>query len=265
MKIQLASDLHTEFFRRGASAERLIPRAPDAEVLVLAGDIATALDIVDLFGDWPVPVVYVAGNHEFYRHDMSEIRSGLRSVCAGTSVHFLDNDALVLNGVLFVGSTLWTDYRLGEPHCSQQEAMKIAAQGLNDHQLIRRDGDTFSPADALSEHHAARAWLIGELSNTKGRFESTVVVTHHGPHATSVHERYREDPLSAAFVSDLGDLLQLANLWLHGHVHDSFDYVAHGCRVVANPRGYPLEPRLRTRSELRFENAAFEPMLVVDT
>jgi predicted phosphohydrolase len=262
MRIQLASDLHMEFLRRTPRADGLIPDAPDADVLVLAGDVAVALDVVDHFGDWPVPVVYIAGNHEFYGHDIDVIRAGLKDVCAGTSVRFLDNEAMVVNGVRFLGSTLWTDYRLYEPHCSQSAAMRVAGQALNDHRLIKRGAGAFTPEQALTEHVAARTWLAEQLCTS---FDGkTVVVTHHAPHAGSVHQRYSNDPLTAAFVSDLRELLPLASLWMHGHVHDGFDYLAHGCRVVANPRGYPLLPSRGTRSELLFENAAFEPMLVVE-
>ena len=32
-----------------------------------------------------------------------------------------------------------------------------------------------------------------------------------------------------------------AQLWIHGHTHDSFDYVVNGTRVVCNPRGIRAE------------------------
>lgn len=92
------------------------------------------------------------------------MRAGLRDVCTGTSVHFLDNQALVLNGVLFLGPTRWTDYPLYEPHHSQSSAMRVAAAGLNDHRQVERDGHAFTPEQALAEHQEARMWLSKELS-----------------------------------------------------------------------------------------------------
>jgi Icc-related predicted phosphoesterase len=102
--------------------------------------------------------------------------------------------------------------------------------------LGTRSGELFSPEHALRDHEVSRAWLERELSQDYDG--ATVVITHHAPHPLSVHPRYAGDPTNAAFASDLTELVQLADVWLHGHVHDSFDYRVAGCRVVANPRGY---------------------------
>jgi hypothetical protein len=154
----------------------------------------------------------------------------------GTSARFLDNSVVDFGGTRFLGTTLWTDYRL-QPDVPQARSMDVAARGLADHGRIRHGFGLFSPADAPAEHLASPAWLERELSTPyDGR---TVVISHHGPHPGSVHPRYAGDPLNAAFVSDLSPLLGGASLWLHGHVLDSFDYTVHGCRVVANPLGYP--------------------------
>lgn len=113
MKIQLASDLHLEFLQRDFPGERLICPAHEADLLVLAGDIANGTDAISLFKDWPVPVLYVAGNHEFYHRSFEITRTALRHAAAGTAVHFLDNDVVDFGGVRFLGCTLWTDYRFG--------------------------------------------------------------------------------------------------------------------------------------------------------
>ena len=92
-----------------------------------------------------------------------------------------------------------------------------------------------------------------------------MVITHHGPHPLSVHPRYAGDPVNAAFVSDLSELLPKADLWLHGHVHDSFDYKVGNCRVVANPLGYPSNLRsVGNAIELVFENRTFGWACVID-
>lgn len=93
-----------------------------------------------------------------------------------------------------------------------------------------------------------------------------MVVSHHGPHLLSVHPRYAGDATNAAFVSDtLDDLLSKANLWVHGHVHDSFDYTVRGCRIVANPCGYAQNRnRAGKASELLFENPVFQWACVID-
>lgn len=260
MKIQLASDLHVEFFPSYLRRQRLMPCAPEADVLVLPGDVSLGAEVVELFADWPVPVIFVAGNHEFYRGEMAKVRDELKRASAGTAVRFLDNETETIGYVRFLGSTLWTDYRLGEPELPQDMAMSAAAASLNDHRLIRVEGHAFRPQDALAEHLTARSWLEAELQRPHDG--PTVVVTHHGPHRVSTHPRYARDALNPAFNSDLSPLLPRATLWVHGHVHDAFDYVAGGCRVVANPRGYPAGT---TRTgETAFENAAFCPVCVLD-
>lgn len=226
MKLQIASDLHLEFLQRMFPGERLISPAYGADVLVLAGDIANGIQAIELFRDWPVPVLYLAGNHEFYGHAIEQVRTDLRKVAAGTSVVFMDNDVVDFGGVRFLGTTLWTDYRL-ERDRTQRQLMENAELRINDHFRIQCSDGKFTRTKALAEHELARAWLAHELD--KPYVGKTVVVSHHGPHPLSVHPRYAGEALNAAFVSNLTELLPKADLWIHGHVHDNFDYLR--CRV----------------------------------
>lgn len=268
MKIQLASDLHLEFLRDVFPDERLILPAHGADILVLAGDIAEGTRAIELFAQWPTPVLYVAGNHEFYSQSFDQLRKDLRRATDGTSVHFLDKDVADFGGVRFLGATLWTDYCLFSP-LMQPDLMKYAEGRLNDHRLIRTNDGVFNTAAALAEHERARRWLEQELA--KPYDGKTVVITHHGPHPLSIHPRYLHphppgSPLNAAFVSNsLDSLLAKADLWVHGHVHDNFDYTVHGCRVIANPRGYVLNRYEASKAtELNFENPVFQWACVID-
>lgn len=263
MRIQLASDLHLEFLARQFPGETLIRPAHQADVLVLAGDVGHAADAIALFADWPVPVLYVLGNHEFYGGCIETVRAELAGATAGTSVRVLERDVVDFGGVRFLGCTLWTNYRL-RSNRTQRHLMEHAALRLNDHRLVQiRPGEQFTPEHALNDHEASRVWLAQQLSEPyEGK---TVVVTHHAPHALSVHPRYAGDPMNAAFASELPELLQMADVWLHGHVHDSFDYTVEGCRVVANPRGYARNAgAARDVGTLRFENKAFVHDFVID-
>jgi len=262
MKIQLASDLHLENLPTHLSGEHVLLHAWDADLLILAGDIANGRQAIEMFKDWPVPVLYVLGNHEFYGHIFEHRRIELREAVKGTAIRILDNDIVELIGVRFLGCTLWTDYRLGD-EWSQSELMVRAEQSINDHRQIRTVNGPFTAARALYEHEKSREWLQRELGR---KFDGkTVVVTHHAPHEDSIHPRYEGNPKSAAFASSLDDLLMRADFWLHGHLHDSVDYTRWGCRVVANPLGYG-----RTKSEaisvddVKFENQAFDRTRVID-
>lgn len=259
MHIQIASDLHLEYLEKRFPGYRVIEPA-DADVLVLAGDIHRSTEAATAFAEWQVPVVYVHGNHEAYHEQYELLEDKLRNTCAGTNVHYLERGECIVNGVRFLGCCLWTDYRLDAD--KQRAAMTEAEQKLSDHRLIHTAHGHFTAEDALHQHRQSRAWLEEKLAE---RFEGkTVVVTHHGPHPCSVHPRYAGQPLNAAFVSDLALLVEQADLWIHGHVHDSFDYDVAGTRVITNPRGYALNrTSVQTPDQLVWENDRFNPRLVV--
>lgn len=263
MHIQIASDLHLEFLQRRFPGYRVIEPATGADVLVIAGDIHCNANAIAVFADWPVPVIYVHGNHELYNDDYAEGIAKLCAAAAGTNVHYLEQDARILSGVRFLGCCMWTDYRL-DP-AMQQAAMAEAEDKILDHRLIRM-ADTehglFRPEHALHVHQQSRTWLEAKLQEP---FDGpTVVVTHHAPHPGSIHPRYAGTLVNAAFISDLTPLLGKAALWVHGHVHDSFDYAVAGTRVIANPRGYPLN-RLAAKAveEIEWENVGFDAELVL--
>jgi hypothetical protein len=202
--------------------------------------------------------VYVAGNHEFYHQEYHQVRERLKS-SIGPMFHCLENDEVVINGVRFLGCTLWTDYAL---YHDVPAALKRAEDCMNDHRAIRYGNRLFTPHDALQLHLESRAWLEGKLNEA---FDGkTVVVTHHCPHPLSVHARYGNDPANAAFASDLSHLMGKAVQWIHGYTHMSFDYAVRGTRVVCNPSGYPENKYVRDLAMLQFENQEFNKRLVVE-
>lgn len=250
MKIHLLSDLHLEF--TGFEPDQ--QAVHEADVIVLAGDIHKGI----LGITWArqvfqnKPVIYVAGNHEFYGGHWDGTLQDLRDAAAGSNVHFLENDSVTIDGVRFLGCSLWTDF---EFHGAERRgaAMRDVERGLNDYRLIeaepspqvygRNKRHKLTAEHTLRRHRQSRAWLERELGNADP--EKTVVVTHHCPRPESVAPRYQEDALTPGFASDLpAELLCRASLWVHGHTHDSCNYqVSVGdqrCNVVCNPRGYLL-------------------------
>lgn len=268
MKIQLASDLHLEFLQRQWPGERIITPHPEADALVLAGDIASGASAVDFFSEWPVPVIYVIGNHELYHFDYPSKLQQIRELSALRGIHFLENDTVTLGGVRFIGATLWTDYKLDmkadRKKSLQSKNMRAAEISLNDHTLIKSGQTRFKATDALQRHLDSRAYIESELA--KPFAGKTVLVTHHGVHPKSIDPKYFGSDVNSAFVSDMTDiLLRGVDLSVHGHVHDGVDYRVGDCRVVANPAGYLLNRNYAPKREnFEFENARFNPQLVIE-
>ena len=230
MKIHILNDLHIEF-------EDFVPPDTDADVVVLAGDVGVGLGALPWIERcFPArPVIYVPGNHEYYHHDLALIDTLKRD--APDHVHVLDNNAIEIDGVRFLGSTLWADFSLFGI-ADKYFALQQARSGMADFELIRYHGRRFTPEDSIRLHEQSRDWINQMLAQP---FEgTTVVVTHHAPSPRSVHPRYARNLLTPAFASDLEALMEESRvtLWIHGHTHDPFDYRVHGTRVVCNPRGY---------------------------
>lgn len=257
MKIHVLSDLHIEHCAgiEGVSPETIAP-IPGHDVLVLAGDIGQGWRAMPRFGPAGIPAIYVAGNHEFYRGHIKRINVELKQCARTVSIHYLSEDAVVIDGVRFLGTTLWTDFALYPGR--ERESMDAARQQISDFSWIRTSNGFFTPEQSVVMHRVARQWLGEQLSTP---FDGpTVVVTHHAPSARSIAPQFVDHPLNPAFVSEISELAGLADVWIHGHSHHSFDYDWNGTRVVANPRGYPLRREL----PLTWENPDFDPDFFVE-
>ena len=249
MRIHVLSDLHTEF-------STYEPHSVDCDVVVLAGDIDNhTFGIGWARRVWPSQeIIYVPGNHEYYGLERTSTLQAMRDTARKLGVHLLDNDAVVIDGMRFLGSTLWTDFKLfGES--AKQEAISTGQRCLNDFRLIGERDKVLSPERSIELHEASLAWLSAKLK--EDFIGETVVVTHHLPSMQSVSDRYKNSILSACFASNLDALFGRSALWIHGHTHDSKDYVQNGTRVLCNPRGY-------SRFKNDQENVDFNPTFVVE-
>ena len=238
MRLLILSDLHTEF-------APFDPPEVAADLVVLAGDIGVGLKGLEFaretFGD--LPIVYVAGNHEFYRHAYPRLIDELRVAGARLDVDFLENDAVIHEGIRFLGCTLWSDFELFGDGQNARRCMEITGSGMTDYSLIRFSPTNrkITPHDTRAAHRVSRKFLEEELSNDfPGK---TVVVTHCAPSRRSLPDRFLGHPLSAAFASDLEALIAESevDLWIHGHTHHSVSYTLGETRVVSNQRCYPNE------------------------
>lgn len=243
MRIQLLSDLHLE------TEDAVIEAAPGAEVLVLAGDIDSTWQALDRFAGWPVPVLMVAGNHEFDDRDVDEALIALRQRCGALGIRLLECEQWVLRGddgrrVRFVGTVRWCDFdALGETE--RARAMR-AGEYFVRVQRSTRAGQPFDAAAVRAQALVCRQWLAGALAEpAQGRWDATVAVTHFAPSLRSADPRYGRQPGTASFCNADDALLGQADLWLHGHLHCRQDYTVERpgrapTRVVCHARGLAL-------------------------
>lgn len=258
MRILIVSDLHHELWLEHAPT--IDPSVSRPDIVVLAGDINTGSKAVHWAATtFPgLPVLYVHGNHEAYGRNLQDTQAEIREACEATAnVHFLDCDEYILGDVRFLGATLWTDFRLfGD--ASRAASMREAESVMTDYKRIRLSEKGYRKlrsADTARFHSLHRSWLTKKLDEPF--VGSKVVITHMAPSLRSVAERFSSDLTSASYASRLDCLVEKADLWIHGHMHDSFDYCIGACRVVCNPCGY------KTRNGTA-ENEQFDPGFVVE-
>ena len=235
MRLHILGDLHLEF-----GVVELPPT--DADVVVLAGDIHLGRE-GRKWARWQFadkPVIYVLGNHEFYRHSIPELTDTLKKETNASHIHILENTRAEINGFTFLGCTLWTDFKWAPDSVA---AMRAAELIMSDYSLIH-----FSPEnrelrahDTIRLHARSVSWLSSELAKCNPR--RTIVVTHHAPSPRSEAPYHANSPLKAAFASNLDWLVEQARipLWIHGHTHYNVAYTIGATRVVTNQHGYPDE------------------------
>lgn len=263
MRIKLVSDLHLEI------SDVDIPNNENCDVLVLSGDILTAQDLHDhprqswveskqylgkagklrpersdrfrnflqrCSDNFP-HVIYVAGNHEFYSGTWLATIDYIREECNHwPNIYFLEKDVKVIDGMPFLGCTLWADLNKGNP-----VTMHIVSKELNDYRIIRHEGLGYTKlraAHTMERHQEHVTWL----KQTVPQYERCVVVGHMGPSHLSIHERYKNDfHLNGAYCSDLSEFIldhPQIKLWTQGHTHHAFEYKLGETLVACNPRGY---------------------------
>lgn len=252
LELYVLSDLHLEF------GDFEVPTvAPD--VVVVAGDLHVGVrGLVWAAERLPdVPILYVLGNHEYYRETMPRFADEMRNAAAGIDdrIKVLHRNRFELDGVVFLGATLWTDFALGG---DREKGMAQAWGAWTDFWVTQVDPGNrpLEPRDLLAIHEQERSWLEESFGALGGK--RMVVVTHHPPSASSVPEFALADPWSSAYASALDPLVESsgAALWIHGHIHTPADYIIGTTRVLSNPRGYV------NRGRGPHEN--FRPDLVVE-
>lgn len=263
MKLFLTSDLHTEHAQQSFDPYENYPclrfsYPEEADVIVLAGDIGEGTQGLE----WArhrftnKEIVYVPGNHEYYDGDLAII-DNMRLTAKALGIHLLNNDAVILQGTRFLGTTLWTSfdnyshYAVAEAERDMHDYHYIKCQHwwknnqnrakalwlMNPDSTVGFDPEFFSPTVAYLLHRDALAWLTEQLDTPHNG--KTVIVTHHAPSMRSLPSIIDNHAYASnleAFIASRADKI---DLWCHGHSHVPVDYEVSGVRIVSNPRGYP--------------------------
>lgn len=232
MKIQIISDLHREF----GSTELCFDHS---DIVVLAGDVNLGTKGIEWIKNAipDKPVIYVLGNHEYYKGSYPKTLHKIRDASLNSNVHVLENSFVDIDGIRFHGATLWTDFSIfGNP---VQYGM-LCQSKMNDYKMIRRDPSysKMRTLDTFKIHQFSKEWLKESLESSKGL--KNIVVTHHAPSIQSVPEHYKEDPVTSAYASDLECLLTEYKplYWIHGHIHTPCRYKIGETEIICNPHGY---------------------------
>ncbi|MGH1461933.1 MAG: metallophosphoesterase [Neptuniibacter sp.] len=238
MKILIYSDLHTEL------APFSIPQGAleQADAVVLAGDIGIGKKVVPWIQEnvGEKLTFWVWGNHEFYTgHLVSTRIKSERSLGGGSNIKILENRSFVIDGVRFLGCTLWTDCKIHEEILDTFVVINEMASRMTDYRRIRTGGSyrRLRVSDTIGEHLTSVRWLKQQLSEEFAG--PTVVITHHAPHReclNDVHDQY----LDCAYASDLSDLIEdyKPDVWIYGHTHEKVDFMVGVTRLISNPLGY---------------------------
>lgn len=249
MKVVYWSDLHCETYPSFMPFD--YDEVPTADVLILAGDIGiisepqTIITILQRVQDKFDHILLVAGNHEYWRgiYDPTLLVDMIHQFELSDKVHVFTKDArtFVLDNVTFIGATLWTDYDRNNPVTkliAKNSMVDFVVTGIVDVDHNERPYTRFlRPEDIYDIHKQELEEIYHEIDNAHSIGNQVVVMTHHAPSHRSVPERFKGDSLNGAFVSELQTYG--ADFWIHGHIHNSFDYVNEdGTRILANPCGY---------------------------
>jgi predicted MPP superfamily phosphohydrolase len=237
MKLLNLSDIHLEFHRSYDYEFKVEPtEIPD--VIILAGDISCGTGAVPFIEELSIQfpdthIFYVTGNHEYYHYHIDEVDTDIFKALQEknlSNVTFLKNgESKVLNGVLFVGGTLWTDFDNND-----SISMDAARWSMNDYFVIRGN----SPEKVYQLHKACLKNICEVLEQSKE--QKKVVIGHHLPSKKSIAPMFQDSDLNGAYASDLEWVMEKYEpvLFVHGHTHFSFDYMIGKTRVYCNPYGY---------------------------
>jgi predicted phosphohydrolase len=212
--LQVCSDIHLE---RDDISDISKIITPNAEILVLAGDIGNPMttiynNFLDYYSKFFKIIFIITGNHEYYGNTIIETNKKIEEICESyNNIHFLNNKVFKHEGILFIGTTLWS---LIPEHYTVYDQLS----SMNDFKLIK---------DFKLEEY--RKLFINNVKFIKNNLEeNSIIVTHHAPSMRCIAEEYKYDKVNCCFASDLDELFMNDKVigWIYGHTHNNLSVIS---------------------------------------
>ena len=188
-----------------------------------------------------IPVIYILGNHEYYKGSYPKTLNKIKSAAENTNIRVLEDSFLDIGDIRFHGCTLWTDFAL---FGNSVEAGMYCQPKMIDYKMIKRDPSysKMRTVDTFKIHQFSKHWLNESLENSTKK--KNIVVRHHAPSLPSVPDNFKNDPLTAAYASNLDDFItkHQPSFWIHGHIHTPCRYSIGKTEIICNPHGYIDDP-----------------------
>lgn len=242
MKLLLHSDLHTEL------SPCQIEHLDIADILVLAGDIGDLHSTETFFAylrrlNPALPILFILGNHEYFGHDFDDVVPLYQSLCTNYQIHLLDNAGYSQSDILFLGTTLWSNFQLAG---QIEKSMAWAQEHTGDCRFItkKEHGVTqkLTSHDILAQFNQSYAFLQCELIKAQGHYRKIVVVSHFVPSRELIAPVYRRNQTalmqSSYWNNDLPELFKYVDYWCYGHSHNNINLRLGRTQFISNQRGY---------------------------
>lgn len=272
MLLRVVSDLHTEFWYRELMNgtffellnESVIPEKPEDKetTLLICGDIGlghkkeTWLKPLEVLSSRFREILFCGGNHFFYDNNLFEgFPSNIKINIP--NVHLLEYESIVIDDVLFIGATMWSDLNPKNSEFSTYDIQTAVRYRMNDYVCIMKQNskEAISINQTMNRFIRSKNYIYHELKNSS--CDKTVVMTHHGPSFKEMNEDFRGNILNHAYFSDLDNMIEelgKPNYWFFGHTHDTLNYTIGKTTIRTNPFGYyPYQT-----------NKSFDPNLTIE-
>jgi predicted phosphodiesterase len=235
MKLRYISDIHLEFIKPN-KLKTILQKITqkDDEILILAGDIGNPYsenydNFMKHVNENFTKTFVIAGNHEYYgNYLMEDTEKHLEKYFQQhKNISFLDNKIEKYNGINFLGTTLWSN--ISKPEYEINDVYNI-------------------PNFDYKKYNKLNKKCIDFMETAIQDDAKYVIITHHQPSQSLIHEKYKTakmSPYNQWFYCDMDEFIKQNNhkilAWIYGHTHTPLTTYMYNVPMCCNPIGYPNE------------------------